>query len=256
MDDLTALILIGTVLTMFLVGLAILLLVRNHNRRIRHRAEMAEFKLARDREVMKAEREAQKQTLRDVGRELHDNLGQLLTLAQIGLDNVMAGPVSDPRMMDVMHTVELSIDEVRRMGRTLNGDLWTDRSFGEALAVECERIERVGLARVHLLVEEEPPHLPPDTKTVLYRIFQEVMNNALKHAQADTIEVALLHGDTYRLTITDNGKGFDPASATAGSGLVNIRHRCALIGFDAELTTAPWKGTRWHFTQRTGTDAA
>lgn len=249
-------ILISTVLTVFLVGLAILLLVRNHNRRIRHRAEMAEFRLAMDREVMKAEREAQQQTLRDVGRELHDNLGQLLTLARMGLDNLMTGPVTDPRMMDVMLTLELSIEEVRRMGRTLSGDLWTDRTFGEALAVECERIERTGLARMLLLVEEERPNLPPDTKTILYRVFQEVVNNALKHAQADTIQVALLHGDTYRLTITDNGKGFDPSGIKGGSGLVNIRHRCDLIGFDAELATAPWQGTRWHFTQRNGTDAA
>jgi len=249
-------IIVTTVMIVLFIGLVVLLLILSHNRRIRHRAVLAEVKLARDREVMKAEREAQQQTLRDVGRELHDNLGQLLTVAQMGLDGMMTDPAKEHRMEEVMHAVELAIEEVRRMGRALNSDMWLHRSFSEALGAECERIERAGLAHMHLLVEEEPPRLLPDAKTILYRVFQEVVNNALKHAHANTIEVALLHGEPFRFSISDNGKGFDLASFTTGNGLGNIRHRCELIGFDAELASLPGEGTRWLFTQRPEPHAA
>ena len=256
MTDIRPTIIVGTALIVLFIGLVVVLLVLNHNRRIRHRAELAEFKLAHDREVLQAEREAQQQTLQEVGRELHDNIGQLLTVAQMGLYQLTQGPLANERMAEVMHTLDLSVDEVRRMGRALNSDAWAQRSFSEAVSAECERIERAGLARMHLLVEGEPTRLTPDAKTILFRIFQEAVNNALKHADADTIEVSITGVGPFQLTIMDNGKGFHADRAKAGSGQVNIRRRCELIGFAAELSTAPGAGTIWHFTQHTDPHAA
>ena len=157
-----------------------------------------------------------------------------------------------------MNTLEVSIEEVRRMGRSLNSDLWESRTFTEAITSEAERIERMGLAKVHLHLQGEPPDLKPDAKTILFRVFQEVVNNALKHARADTIEVSLHDGEHPTLTITDNGTGFtltpvltqgEEAEHRTGSGLVNIRRRCAMIGFRAELSTAPGQGTTWRITR-------
>ena len=107
----------------------------------------------------------------------------------------------------------------------------------------------MGLAKVHLQLQGEPPDLKPDAKTILFRVFQEVVNNALKHARADTIEVSLHDGEHPTLTITDNGTGFTEEAIKTGSGTVNIRRRCEMIGFRAELSTAPGQGTTWRITR-------
>ena len=248
LDIATAAILATLVLLLF-TGLAVLMIVTVHTRRTRHRAELAEIKLTHDREVMDAEREAQRQTLQEVGRELHDNLGQLLTVVQMGLYAELEDDGKKQRVHEAVNTLEVSIEEVRRMGRSLNSDMWESRTFTEAITSEAERIERMGLARVHLQLQGEPPDLKPDAKTILFRVFQEVVNNALKHARADTIEVSLHDGEHPTLTITDNGTGFTEDAIKTGSGTVNIRRRCEMIGFRAELSTAPGQGTTWRITR-------
>lgn len=249
-DSAIALTAIVVTLTIALfIGLVVLLLILNQQRRIRHRAELAEVKLNHEREVMDAEREAQRQTLQEVGRELHDNLGQLLTVVQMGLYAELEEG-KQRRVQEAVNTLELSIDEVRRMGRSLNSDLWESRTFTEAITAEAERIERMGLARVRLELQGEPPDLSPDAKTILFRVFQEVVNNALKHARADTLDVSLHDGPYPSLTITDNGTGFSEEAMKGGSGTVNIRRRCELIRFNAELHTAPGQGTTWRITRQ------
>lgn len=243
-------VIVSALTMLLLVGVVVLMLVLSNQRRTRHRAELAEVKLNHDREVMDAEREAQRQTLQEVGRELHDNLGQLLTVVQMGLYAELEDDGKKQRIHEAVNTLEVSIEEVRRMGRSLNSDMWENRSFTEAVTAEAERIERMGLAKVHLQLTGEPPELTADAKTILFRVFQEVVNNALKHARADTIDVSLHDGGTPSLTITDNGTGFSEEAMKTGSGTVNIRRRCEMIGFRAELHTAPGQGTTWRITRQ------
>jgi len=241
--------LVGATLALIaFIGLAVLLLVRNHNRRIKHRAEMAELELTRDREVMQAEREAQQQTLQAVGRELHDNLGQLLTVAQMGLDTVLEDQPDDRRIKEVMSTLEQSIEEVRRLGRSLNTDLWEDRSLAEAITAEAVRIERASIAQVRLLLVGEPAPMPADVKIILFRTFQEIVSNALKHASTEAIDVTITGLPRFALTIADNGGGFAQDKVVRGGGLASIQRRCELIGYRAELSTAPDQGCTWHIT--------
>jgi signal transduction histidine kinase len=91
------------------------------------------------------------------------------------------------------------------------------------------------------------PALEPDTITVLYRVFQEVVNNALKHSGADTLTVTLGGEPHFTLSVADNGAGFHASDAAKGSGLLNIQRRCALIGFTATCTTSPGAGCTWQF---------
>lgn len=255
MSGITFAVLASTALLLGLLGLMGALLVLNNNRRHRYRAEMAELELRHKQAVMSAEREAVEHTMRGIGSELHDNVGQLLSVSCLGISTVIDDQGGNTRLEAARGALEQGMDEVRRLGHTLNSDMWVERSFSDALSAECERIERVGLARMHLLLLGEPPSLSPDAKTILFRVFQEVVANALKHANADTIEVSLSETEAIRLTISDNGKGIDTGSEHGGSGLTNIRRRCELIGFQAELSSAPGKGTFWQFTQNIGTHA-
>ena len=244
-DQLALPILVATGVLLVLCGIVALLLVVNANRRHRHRAELAELRMQRDQEVITAEREATQQTLGEVGRELHDNVGQLLTVAQMGLSDVLESGSTDERLRASFSALENGIEEVRRLGRSLNSDMWQQRTIVDAVSLEASRVERTGRVRAHVRIIGEGVALSPDTQTVLFRVFQEIVSNALKHARADTIEIMVDAGPPLVLRVQDNGQGFMETGQAAGSGLANIRRRCALIGFSAELNTAPGAGCIW-----------
>ncbi len=245
-------VLVGTAFILSMIGIVGFLMVVNTNRRHRHRAELAEADLRRESEVMQAEREATEQTLNEIGRELHDSVGQLLTVAQMGFLNRL-----DPALLEeapvatAMGALDEGIEEVRRLGRSLNSDLWQERALVDALEAEAVRIERLGRGRVLLTVEGDPADPSADIKTVLFRTFQEVMNNALKHSGADTLEITVSGNTLPALRIADNGRGFDATTAKNGGGLVNIRKRCTLIGYQAKLETETGKGCVWTLTPTT-----
>lgn len=237
---------VTTVLFLIIVGLVIGLMFINAQRRHRFRTELVEADLRREAEVMQAEREATEQTLNEMGRELHDSVGQLLTVAQLGLlDRLDHGLQDDPSVATALGALGEGISEVRRLGRSLNSDLWQGRSLVEALEVELVRIQRLGLMEVRLDVRDDPADPRADKKTILFRTFQEVMNNALKHSGARTIVIGVSGRTLPTLRIMDDGKGFDPAAVASGGGLMNIRRRCELIGYAARLDAGPGRGCTW-----------
>lgn len=247
-NDVFVTIVVTCITLLVVMGLVTALLLLNNSRRIRHRAEVAELKQQHDREVMQAEREAVNHTLRDIGRELHDNVGQLLTVAQMGVNTVMDDR-PDGRLDAARDALDQGVEEVRRLGHSLNSDLWRHRSLVDAIGSEAERLERVGRIHAYVEVQGPLPQLSPDSSTVLFRVFQEVVNNALKHSGADVIHIVLDGRGGPLLTVADNGAGFDAERTVGNGGLVNIRKRCALIGYEAACSSTPGQGCTWRIQQ-------
>lgn len=248
MSDLFVTITISTLIVLLFLGLVVTLLMLNNARRIRHRAEVAELRQQQDRAVMDAEREATRHTLRELGNELHDNVGQLLVVSQLGVNNVVDELGGHPRLAAARDALEQALDEVRRLGHDLNSELWEKRSLADAICAEAERLERVARVQVHIQVVHNTPLPNGDTSTVLYRVFQVILANAIKHSGADRIGIVLRpaeDGGGLCLTVTDNGVGFDADNTPAHAGLVNIHKRCALIGYHAQCTTTPGSGCAW-----------
>lgn len=247
-EDLVLPILTATLVVVVMVGFVGILLVVNNNRRVRHRAEVAELHQEQIRAVMEASREATQQTLRDIGSELHDNVGQLLAVAQFGLNNELLDPAHQtPQLLAARDALEQGFAEARRVGRDLNTQLWQQRSLEEAIRTEAERVERVARVKVDLAVTDLVPTLPTDTTIILYRIFQVVLANALEHSGASRLHIAIGTTTAGGLTlhVADNGRGFDPQHTKGNAGLVNIHQRCALIHYTARCTTAPGAGCAW-----------
>lgn len=244
MTELGLTVVVGMLLILLVFALVIWLLVMNSNRRVSHRLEMAEMDLARHREVMHAEREARQQTMQQIGLELHDNLGQLITVSQLAVEQIHMD-IADTRLEEVVRTLEHTLEEVRFLGRSFNVDQWVQRSFPDAVGAEVARLQRAGIDHVRFGQEGDWPELAPGEKTILFRICQELMTNALKHGGRSDIDVRLVGGPAVTLVVSDQGPGFDPHAATVANGLANVQHRCGLIGFRAELSTAPGKGCTW-----------
>lgn len=241
----------STLVVVSFIGFVTVLLVLNSNNRIRHHAELAEAQRLRDQEVMRAEREATQQTLREVGRELHDNVAQLLSVAQLGIGNVLHTAEPDARLAAALDALDRGVEEVRRLGHDLNSDRWQHRSLVDAISAEAERLERVGRLHAHVTVQGTHPPLPPGTSIVLFRAFQEVVNNALKHSGADTLHFTVAGAPLPTITIRDNGRGFDTTAHQSPGGLNGVKHRCALVDYTATCTSAPGQGCTWTFEPRT-----
>lgn len=206
------------------------------------------------RELLQTQLETQNQTLLQVAEELHDHIGQLLTVAVIRL-NALEMEVTEPdvqqsvqQTQDIVRTI---IDDVRALAKTLDQN--TVRRFGllPSLALELERIQRTGRVRTELITVCDAYSLDEQAEIVLLRMVQEAVNNALKHADAQTLTVmANYQPDTFILIIADDGRGFEMDEATArsldkaGAGLQNLHRRAGLLGGTCTVVSQPNEGTR------------
>ena len=98
--------------------------------------------------------------------------------------------------------------------------------------------------KINLYSEGLNERLDTNVETVLYRVVQECVNNVLKHANANHLDISLIRDeDGISATIEDNGKGFDPAGSSEGLGLINIRTRIEYLKGTVEYNSSPGKGT-------------
>ena len=237
-------VLASTVLLLGLLGLTAFLLVVNNNRSRRHSASMAELRLKHRQMVADAEREAVRHTMRDIGRELHDHVRQLLSVAHLGLEEMQKERPDDPLVQGVGKALKQGMEEVERLGQGLDTELWGTRSLADAITDDLDRLGRMGGVHPRLRTEGSILQLPTDSTTILYRIFQEIVTHAVKHGRADTLSITLA-GPGFSLSIVDNGNGTRMPQDMPPEELASIRERGAIIGFQVDHTTTPNGGTTW-----------
>lgn len=240
-------IVVVSLIIFILVVIFLLLIVLNSNRKSKHASEVSNMKLNFEREVMEAEKEAIQTTLLKVGEELHDNVGQLLTASKLAIMNEFdSDEYKDKEVEDVLNYLDQSISEVNRLGRTLNEDLWDNRNFTLEVSEECARLNRIGKINFRLNIKESKSELDKSEKIILYRVFQEVVNNCLKNSRASEVEI-LLTENPFVMRIEDNGIGFSKDEISEGAGIYNIHRRCKMINVDSTLETNKNEGCKWKF---------
>ena len=180
--------------------------------------------------------EIQEQTLKTIAQEIHDNIGQALSLAKLNLNTFPA--ISDAaiqtKLDDTKELVSKAIVDLRDLSRSMHGDKINDLGLEEAIAGELKILKNTGQFSTNLQITGNTYRLQPQKEMILFRMVQEALNNAIKHSKATNIEVQLEYNDSYfRLGIVDDGIGFNPAlleSAKTGIGLKSMQNRAALIG--------------------------
>ncbi|WP_461076731.1 sensor histidine kinase [Spirosoma flavus] len=208
---------------------------------------------AYQRELLQSQLETQNQTLEYVGRELHDNVGQMLSVAMLHanwLEEDLAQSPLQSAVEQLVKTIDQTIQEVRQLAKTLDSS--TVRRFGlrESLTFELERIGHTKRFQTHLNVLGNPYELGDETEIILFRMAQEALNNAIKHAGAKTLLVTTdYQPDSFGLLIADDGHGFDLVEAAnrqvnkSGSGVNNLYQRTKLLGGICTIDTKPESGT-------------
>jgi len=179
-----------------------------------------------------------------IARELHDGIGQQLVLLNLLLQNVNVLPEEKAGLENIQQLLQNSIQELRELAYNLLPPA-LDKGFINALDRFAYRINALGSIVMHLDIGEDvtDDSFANVDHFNLYRIVQEVINNALKHSHATEITISIARQEhNLVLRILDNGVGFDPSKAKEGLGLQNIYYRMKMTGIRGGITSQPGKG--------------
>ncbi len=222
-------------------------MIQLHTRRNLHQKEMFDMKAEYEQTIFKAQLEIQEQTFKNISQEIHDNIGQVLSLAKLNL-NVIPKNEASEKIGLTEELLTKAISDLRDLSKSLSAEKIVDTGLEIALAHEMVIIEKAAKnIRTEFHYNNEPVLLSREQIIITFRIIQELLQNILKHAGATNIKLDLLGSENATtLLLEDNGIGFDAAKldeSKTGIGLKNIKQRCKLIGANYTLESKPGNGT-------------
>jgi len=236
----------------FLIAPVFLLMYVNqyNKRKKRHIEEKQLMQLTFESELIKTQMEIREQTMQTIGADLHDNIGQLLSLTSLTLNSVKLEDAekAQQKIDAALDLTMRSIKEMRLLGKLLQGEQLIGLGLSEAIRHEINWIEKSGQYAVNYDIEgEQPAQNNPDKDLILFRILQEVFNNIIKHSKAKEISIKLAYSELgVRLQVIDNGAGFDVTNLPddqKGMGLLNIQKRAEIVGGRFFIQSQPGEGT-------------
>jgi hypothetical protein len=196
-----------------------------------------------EKEIAESQVEIREQTLRNISWELHDNIGQLLTLAKIQLQSVADNPENIKEVNDNLSRI---LNEVRALSKVINPDFITNIKLNQAIQLEVDRFNRLNYIESTFLIEGEYRNLDPKAEIIIFRILQEFFSNTIKHSRASKLNVKMSFSkDILIISVIDNGIGFDSSQDSMnGIGLGNMKKRGSLIDTEVTIKSEINKGTQ------------
>jgi len=190
--------------------------------------------------------EIRENALKNIAWELHDNVGQLLSLARLELNilqpNVKENNVS--KVQEISNLIGDSIQDIRSLSKTLNPEVINSMGFTQTIQNDLDRFNRLQFLDASLEITGNVYKLPKKDIIILFRILQEFFTNTVKHSQATTLKVFVDYTPSkVYICAKDNGKGYDDKTIKKGSGLINMKSRASLIKTKMKLTSSS-KGTQ------------
>jgi PAS domain S-box-containing protein len=200
--------------------------------------------------------EAQETERRNIARELHDEIGQALTVMQLNLQAMLLSPGTEvvaPRLNETLDVVGRVLEQVRDISLDLRPSILDDLGLEPALRWYTERQAALVELKVQFHADRLEQRLDPMIETECFRIAQEALTNVVRHAQAKAVAVALRKEDgQLHLRVRDDGVGFDMAPVReqavrgASLGLLSMEERASLAGGGLEFKSVPGQGTEVH----------
>ena len=193
--------------------------------------------------------EIRENALKNIAWELHDNVGQLLSLARLELNILQPKSVNNAdKIQEISTIIGDSLQEIRAISKTLNAEVINSLGIVESIQIEIDRFNRLKFIQTKFEIQGEEYELPQKDEIILFRMIQEFFSNTIKHSQATRLEVTLDYlPNTLEICVNDNGQGFDITRAKKGSGLINIKSRAALINTKLDYNSSE-KGTQMKLT--------
>lgn len=198
--------------------------------------------------MLQARLEIQEQTFNNISREIHDNVGQLLSLAKVQINIIDKSTNTDKTLLgELKQNIGTALSDLRDIAKSLSGERMLLLGLLPTLKQEIERINRSRVMKATLLVKGEERKFNEQKQLIMVRMIQETLQNILKHAEAKNVDI-VLNFDTAQLkiSVTDDGKGFVPGekvNTENGLGLQNIFSRAEIIGGKANINSNHDTGT-------------
>lgn len=240
--------LLAFILVVFIVTIVFLYQRRKH----RQDKILAELAAKYQEELLRSQLEIQDETMKNIAQELHDNIGQMLSVVKLSLAilPIEKEHPSSEHIKVLKTNLNQAIVDLANLTKGLHSERITRVGLTESIRFELANLEKSNLLKIEADIEEDLVY-PDEKKTVIaFRIFQELLNNVLKHAAATELEVKVNQtNQVIKIVMKDNGKGFNleekqqSADSSAGLGLRNLFNRAKLIGANLNYNTAIGKGT-------------
>lgn len=197
-----------------------------------------------ERELAESQIEIREETLRNISWELHDNIGQLMTLAKIQVQMAQERP---EMMVEASETIGTGIDELRALSKLINPEALKSLSLKEAVGLEIDRFNRLKFIAAQLTINGTVVPIEANTQIILFRILQEFFSNTIKHSKASSLNVVLNYSENeLAITAEDDGVGFEKNDTFLGIGLKNMTTRAKLINSTLTINSAKNEGTALH----------
>lgn len=202
-------------------------------------------KIIKQKEITEAVVAAQERERSEIGRELHDNVNQLLGATRLYIDMAKRDEINRDSLLTSSSTYTLqAIDEIRKLSKTLITPLIKEIGLTDTIKDLAEDIMLVHPVKIELDIKDfKEGILNEKFKLNLYRIVQEQLNNILKHSKADNVSITFMQTqDEISLLISDDGVGFDPSKRKTGVGITNIKSRAELYKGILVILSEPGHG--------------
>lgn len=239
-------IIVITLVILLLVASVIISIFISNRQRLRQEMKMSQLELVYEKELRNAELEVREQLMSHVSRELHDHVGHTLTYMRLIIEN---RKLDSPEVAASFEPFEELLDQasgqLRLLSRSMNMDYLSGLTFQDALNEEVDRLSGFTTMKVEYKPGTFKYSMDKDQMLMSFRIFQELINNTIKHADATRLTVKSNSPD-FILQVTDNGKGFsfeNTINSGKANGLKNMKKRASLAKLDLTIKSEENQGT-------------
>jgi two-component system, NarL family, sensor kinase len=252
-QEIYVIIVIAVALAFLLVGFIVSMLFLYQRRQHRQEQQLTRMKDQYQQELLRSQLEIQETTFKTIAQELHDNIGQVLSVVKLSL-SILPLEKHHQAYESVQNSRQMLNKVIFDMGnltKSMHTDRITQIGLVEAMRFDLDSIQRTGLLKVNFDVEGDEYKLEDQRSIFLFRMFQEMINNILKHSKATDVNVAVNYSidNKFVLKVEDNGIGFDiekkrtQTTSSSGIGLKSMTNRASLIGAQITVQSQPGKGT-------------
>lgn len=204
--------------------------------------------LEKERAIFKAQAEGEEKERIRIAQELHDGLGQMLSVTRLNVNALESSIEQEdaPLLQNSLYLIDNAVTEVRNISHALMPSALIQLGLVSAIEQLQEKINNAGKIKLEFDHSNYTAKLSQSTEVTVYRIIQEATNNMIKHAEASMIQLSLAsHGSQISLKISDNGKGFDTKliHQSKGIGWKNMASRSQHLNGKLEIKSSQGKGT-------------
>lgn len=247
-------VIVNVILLIFISGI-IIFIAQYRKRRILHETEKEIISKTYQEELLSKQVEIQTQTMRDIGREIHDNVGQKLTLASIysnQLSHDHENPAQNQKIEQISKLLNESLQDLRQLSKSLVQPQLAQSDLIVLLDEEAKQINQTGV-KLKIQTDLKTLDLDFEIKNSVFRLLQEFIQNSLKHSKCKNITIKITQKEDFAssenflktlISIEDDGIGFDQNIKKDGIGLSNMKRRANEIGANFDLKSELGKGTK------------